>query len=973
MAELARLRIAVDSTSAKTAERDLEGLASAAGNTGRAVDAMIASQNRMVTAMQSAHKPTLDAVRYLDSLNRELQTVGMSSLQIKAMEIKMAAAAAPTAELAREIRNVGAELIRAERNAASTTPTIGGMGDSSKLASHHVQNLAFQLQDVAVGLASGQRPMTVFMQQGTQIAGIMTQAGLGVTGFVGAVISMVAPFAPAIIAVGALSAAIGIMADDMNKNSKVAITWGDVLLGAFDAVKAALGRGVDAAFRALGTTSEEAWQAVVDATGRAINFVIGAVVALPRAIYAAWGQIPAGVADIFLSAGNAAIDALNSALSALGLKTVPRLSNEFAGAGAQLGNTIATSMADSMSRNWLGDAAAAISPYASARARKRVEDDAKEAGKSAGKEIVDSIAEYINGNTAKALGELGKDFKFDDSMLNNAGKQLEAMVNRGGEAFRTSMEKNLDTFTNTMKDVAGILGGSLDSGINRLADVLRREFPVFANDIGKMFSGIGRSIDRVLSGIGTSLGQLGGGASVGSAIGSIMGGNKGAQIGSAIGGAAGSFFGPVGSIVGSVLGNLVGGLFKGKNNFVDVMLSATGTGRVFNQRGGAQSLQVGSQLGGAFSQQLNAIATALGGTVGGNQSFGSIGFSGEQFYFNPTGGDFKAYGNMRFATAEEAIAAAIKNAVSKGAFEGLSESSKEILKGLAGLSTEEIMKALEKVNLARGMLTDAYNREAAAITNTLDKFKALTFNLQSFRASLAEQLMTAEEIYNAARGKFEEISKAAISGNEDAIAELVGVSQKYLDAARNFLTPEEYNREIENVMKAVDLAIVQTKTMEEYAQSQLDALNKSVEGLIKVDESVISVKDAIDNLKAVMSGFIDRTTTSGLVNVGSYTGDNGGDFYASDIQPFANGGMHSGGLRIVGENGPELEATGPSRIYNANQTADILGGSLTTANQIAALRDEMRASLYAIAKNTGKTANQLVRWDGDGLPTARNY
>lgn len=41
---------------------------------------------------------------------------------------------------------------------------------------------------------------------------------------------------------------------------------------------------------------------------------------------------------------------------------------------------------------------------------------------------------------------------------------------------------------------------------------------------------------------------------------------------------------------------------------------------------------------------------------------------------------------------------------------------------------------------------------------------------------------------------------------------------------------------------------------------------------------------------------------------------------------FANGGDHSGGWRVVGERGPELEATGPSRIFNAQQTRDILGG-----------------------------------------------
>ncbi len=41
---------------------------------------------------------------------------------------------------------------------------------------------------------------------------------------------------------------------------------------------------------------------------------------------------------------------------------------------------------------------------------------------------------------------------------------------------------------------------------------------------------------------------------------------------------------------------------------------------------------------------------------------------------------------------------------------------------------------------------------------------------------------------------------------------------------------------------------------------------------------------------------------------------------------FAEGGDNPGGYRVVGENGPELEATGPSRIFNAQQTKDILGG-----------------------------------------------
>src|SRR3546814_14587153 len=46
----------------------------------------------------------------------------------------------------------------------------------------------------------------------------------------------------------------------------------------------------------------------------------------------------------------------------------------------------------------------------------------------------------------------------------------------------------------------------------------------------------------------------------------------------------------------------------------------------------------------------------------------------------------------------------------------------------------------------------------------------------------------------------------------------------------------------------------------------------------------------------------------------------------STLPFFAKGGDHGGGFRIVGEKGPELEATGPSRIFSAEETAEIMGG-----------------------------------------------
>ena len=49
---------------------------------------------------------------------------------------------------------------------------------------------------------------------------------------------------------------------------------------------------------------------------------------------------------------------------------------------------------------------------------------------------------------------------------------------------------------------------------------------------------------------------------------------------------------------------------------------------------------------------------------------------------------------------------------------------------------------------------------------------------------------------------------------------------------------------------------------------------------------------------------------------------------AAGIPGFAGGGDHLGGLRLVGELGPELEATGPARIWNATDTARMLRGDI---------------------------------------------
>ena len=98
---------------------------------------------------------------------------------------------------------------------------------------------------------------------------------------------------------------------------------------------------------------------------------------------------------------------------------------------------------------------------------------------------------------------------------------------------------------------------------------------------------------------------------------------------------------------------------------------------------------------------------------------------------------------------------------------------------------------------------------------------------------------------------------------------------------------------------------------------------------------------------------------------------------AAALPAFASGGQHDGGWRIVGENGPELEKTGASRIFSNPQSKSLLNMDELIA-EIKSLRSdvrvgqaEMRAGQEAIANNTLRTAKILrdVTQDGTAITT----
>ena len=85
------------------------------------------------------------------------------------------------------------------------------------------------------------------------------------------------------------------------------------------------------------------------------------------------------------------------------------------------------------------------------------------------------------------------------------------------------------------------------------------------------------------------------------------------------------------------------------------------------------------------------------------------------------------------------------------------------------------------------------------------------------------------------------------------------------------------------------------------------------------------------------------------------------------VPAFALGGLHTGGMRLVGERGPELEVTGPARYWSAADTTAMLGNATrreeVLAAEIRALRAELQG-LRAEARVTAVAANKTQRlWE----------
>lgn len=298
------------------------------------------------------------------------------------------------------------------------------------------------------------------------------------------------------------------------------------------------------------------------------------------------------------------------------------------------------------------------------------------------------------------------------------------------------------------------------------------------------------------------------------------------------------------------------------------------------------------------------------------------------------------------------------------------------IKALRGDSDDAVkmLRAQALATLNSAMATVRAGKSLAGVTGLEDALSVVSQNNTDAYASL--------EAYSRDQGRTANI-----------VSQLEAANGKQLTAAEQSV--QSLQTRIEQAKKSYDLQIAQYDAQLTLAQAQIDALNGVDNSIVSVATAVQTLSQAItaslsikaddaakqntyDNnaaiVRAVYRAVLGRDAeAAGLASwAGVLTG--GGlsydDLMASIarqgringenvlVPGFASGGLFSGGMRLVGERGPELEVTGPSRIYSAGQTAAMLTGSqgAATAAEFRELRAELKSALFAIAKNTQKAA-----------------
>jgi hypothetical protein len=334
----------------------------------------------------------------------------------------------------------------------------------------------------------------------------------------------------------------------------------------------------------------------------------------------------------------------------------------------------------------------------------------------------------------------------------------------------------------------------------------------------------------------------------------------------------------------------------------------------------------------------------------------------------------------------------------------IAEENVNSIKSVFDLLTSEIIKLRGNVRGQSGLSAMAFISNAALTAQTtgyLPDEGELGSAIATVTASLGSQNFASQLEMRKANlafaGKLEILR--GVAGTQLSVAERqlmsardqITLLQKSLDQAKIQFdldverTNSYYNKIIEKAQSQIDtLDGISTATL-----SLNDALNNLAESIsalaaIQTPPPILDTSSGTspsDPIAGLYSSILGRDPDpvgyaywSGALNAGASISDIANSFAnspeAQGMQSFANGGYYSGGLAMVGEQGPELiNFANPGMVYNAAQTSSLMTSDVS--EEIRGLRQDNKEQARAMVQLQTRMNRIFDRWDGDGLPETR--
>lgn len=456
--------------------------------------------------------------------------------------------------------------------------------------------------------------------------------------------------------------------------------------------------------------------------------------------------------------------------------------------------------------------------------------------------------------------------------------------------------------------------------------------------------------------LGTGLSYAGAGLA-GIGLGSAIAGNKSvvgldgtsiSAIGAAVGGAA---FGPLGALAGGVIGGTINALF-GSGPKVSGATTLAGT---FSQSGFAGQYQTPwSKSGGLFGGGSNGVdTTALDSTQqSALQSVVSSTASVFDKLLSTTGDANKSLTDWTFSINQAATTTAeqnqltidVANSMGNYLIPALAQFKKtgESLADTATRVTDEFILTDTAVQMMGKDSTTAFGAVGLASAQARD-------NLVTLMGGVTTMSSTVQSYYK----NFYTDSERTANDTKTLSAQFAALGVAMPSTSAGFralvesqdLSTASGQQMYASLMSLNDSFAALYGTMQSVAAAT-DAANAKLQALIKPESFSTSLAYTMAEARAIAPASTTTAATPG----------------------FASGGDFVGGMRIVGENGPEMEFTGPSRITNNGDSKKLFDTTALVA-EIQALRAEvaqLRSSNESTARSSRTVSDLLRRITQDG-------